>query len=139
MKRRIIESNKYKRYNLYLTQFSAIYTILTLIFLVFGITETINGDSIKQTWTVIGIVIAFWSAFFLPFNFYYGIKMMLMRKNYNIYKSYAGTITSIHTSELFRTDHRNIDIKVDDIGKTLKTKIYKGRLYDDVIVLKVLQ
>lgn len=79
-----------------------------------------------------------------------------MKKNAEHYKSYIGIITSIHTSDIFRTDYRRIDIEVQGFGKNFSTKIYKGRLYDevarnikveiaynekndDIIVLKVLQ
>lgn len=132
MKKRIMESNKYKRYSLYFAIFSIIYGFVIFIFLTYAMLETISDDSFKQIWVVVGLVIAIWSAIFLPFIFYYGIKMLLMRKNSNSYKSYIGTITSIHTSEILRTDHRTVDIKVEGIEQMLYAKIYKGSLYDEV-------
>lgn len=156
MKTKIIESNKYKRYNFYLIQFGGIYSLLTFVFLSFAIVSSFNDEYVKHIWIVIGLIMVFWSLAFLPWILYYGIKMRLMKKNAEHYKSYIGIITSIHTSDIFRTDYRRIDIEVQGFGKNFSTKIYKGRLYDevarnikveiaynekndDIIVLKVLQ
>lgn len=156
MKTKIIESNKYKRYNLYLVQWGGIYILITFIFITYAIMNSFSGESVKRVWIVIGTVITFWSVAFLPWILYYSIKMLLMRKNAESYNSYTGIITSIHTSEYFRSDYRIVDIKVEGVEKNFHTKIYKGKLYDevarnikieiaynskndDVIVLKVLE
>src|SRR5690554_3022014 len=132
MKTKIIESNKYKRFKLYLVIFGIIYCFIIFIFLTYATLETFSDDSFKQMWVAVGAVIGLWSAIFLPFILYYGIKMLLMRKHSNNYKSYIGTITSIYTSEILRTDHRTVDIKIKGIEQMLYAKVYKGSLYDEV-------
>lgn len=37
-----------------------------------------------------------------------------------------------YTSEILRTDHRTVDIKVEGIEQMLYAKVYKGSLYDEV-------
>lgn len=132
MKKLIIESNKYKRYKLYFVIFGIIYCFIIFIILTYATLETFSDDSFKQMWVAVGAVIGLWSAIFLPFILYYGIKMLLMRKHSNNYKSYIGTITSIYTSKILRTDHRTVDIKVEGIEQMLYAKVYKGSLYDEV-------
>lgn len=132
MKKLIMESNKYKRYKLYFAIFGIIYIFIIFIFLTYATLKTFSDDSFKQIWVAVGAVIGLWSAIFLPFILYYGIKMLLMRKHSNNYKSYIGTITAIYTSEILRTDHRTVEIKVEGIEQMLYAKVYKGSLYDEV-------
>jgi glucan phosphoethanolaminetransferase (alkaline phosphatase superfamily) len=132
MKTKIMESNKYKRYNLYLVQFGGIYGAATFIFLTYAIVASFSEESVARIWITIGVVIAIFSVGFLPWIFYYGIKMLLMKKNSDSYINYIGVITSIQTSEMLRTDHRMVDIKVDGVKEIFRAKVYKGKLYDEV-------
>ena len=132
MKDKILKSNYYKNYKFHLTILLVALLFVIIIPILFAITlfasDKLGTSDIGK---LILILLLVPLACFSPGLIYFGYKLLFVKINVNKFKLYTGTIQDIHTPMHFRSNYRNVSIRIENTHLN-HTKVFKGELYDEI-------
>lgn len=111
--------------------YGGLYVLIIILTLLLALVKLVDKSD-DSSFLVVFAFIAIYGIVFIPIISFYSSKIFMMRNKSESYKSLIGVIRSIDTPQFIRSDHRNLNIKVDELNETIYAKIYKGELYDEV-------